>query len=51
MHTYLVEYQHEDINPLDSEFFRCQADNEEHAKEQTLDAYPGAVIIAVTQED
>jgi len=50
MQTYIVLYRDSSLLPLDAPLgFRCQADDTDHAEEQTLDAYPDAEIMWVVQ--
>lgn len=41
--NYIVAYGVEENN-FEKEFFVCQAENAEHAREQTLNAYPDCKI-------
>ena len=51
MENYIVEYVLVADNPRhDPEFFRCMADDREHAIEQTLDAEPFAEHFIVYRE-
>ena len=41
MQPYVVLYRDQALLPFDMPFaFMCQADDSDHAEEQTLDAYP-----------
>ena len=50
MQPYVVLYRDQALLPFDMPFaFMCQADDTDHAEEQTLDAYPDAEIMWVAQ--
>ena len=50
MQPYVVLYRDQALLPFDSPCaFMCQADDSDHAEEQTLDAYPDAEIVWVAQ--
>lgn len=50
MQPYVVLYRDQALLPFDTPFaFICQADDTDHAEEQTLDAYPDAEIVWVVQ--
>jgi hypothetical protein len=50
MQPYVVLYRDQALLPFDTPFaFMCQADDTDHAEEQTLDAYPDAEIMWVMQ--
>ena len=50
MQPYVVLYRDQALLPFDMPFaFMCQADDSDHAEEQTLDAYPDAEIVWVVQ--
>lgn len=52
MQPYVVLYRDQALLPFDTPFaFICQADDTDHAEEQTLDAYPDAEIVWVVQTD
>ncbi len=50
MQPYVVLYRDQALLPFDTPFaFICQADDTDHAEEQTLDAYPDAEIMWTVQ--
>lgn len=49
MQTYIVTFWTEDCGD-EAEFFRCQADDQDHAAEQCANAYPGCDILEILQE-
>jgi hypothetical protein len=50
MQTYIVLYRDQEVRPGDAPLaFVCQADDTDHAEEQTLDAYPDAEIMWIAQ--
>ena len=52
MQTYIVLYRDQALLPFDPPCaFMCQADDTDHAEEQTLDAYPDAEIMWAVQTD
>ena len=52
MQTYIVLYRDQALLPFDHPFaFKCDAEDTDHAEEQTLDAYPDAEIAWMVQTD
>ena len=50
MQTYIVLYRDQALLPFDHPFaFKCDAEDTDHAEEQTLDAYPDAEILWLVQ--
>jgi len=51
MKKWNVIYREANCGPLDFDIFQCDAEDMDHADEQTLDAYPDCEIMWADTED